>query len=617
MIKRIGTKIFCLIMAISFIMAYCPMMSVYAMDDPDNPPATDTDEPTEDQEEEENTDYKYDNPKYSRYRVTKVDEKGTHEMYTASDERRAACRKMNRMANVSWTVPAAFRYEYANDKKIKLKEDITYYGLPYTQFNRIYHGYGQDVVQQRMNDASAKTDVVKGVDCSSAVAYALRVGNGMEESTTYLMGSTKPYVTYSYLFDGMRDSSGTDISRTGKIIIYRDDLHYVGWYGKYKDCAQAATTTEIAEKLVKSYPKGSGDIYSNVYAKVRPGDVILRINDVDGHVLLATGVKVVYKDGKIDPDKSKVLFTDQNHPEIRMVKTEGWSSSWRRNYNGPNASFSRLKSLGYLPITAYDMGTTFKISYSAKGAVGKPDKQIKNIYESIKLSDAVPEKAGYTFVGWKPKNDPIERIYKPGAYYNEDMDETLIAVWEKTPEEEPVDPGEGEEQEIVDVPAKSIKVILSKKSFVYNGKVRKPALVVKCQGETLEPDQYKVTYDKGRKAVGSYGVTATLKGSLRGSKTVYFTIKPKKVTGLKITSPKAKQIKITYSAATGGVKYQIAYRLKGKSKWIKVYDKDNKRTLKSLKAAKTYQVKVRAYKKVKDKVYYGSWSKIKSVTTRR
>lgn len=85
-----------------------------------------------------------------------------------------------------------------------------------------------------------------------------------------------------------------------------------------------------------------------------------------------------------------------------------------------------------------------------------------------------------------------------------------------------------------------------------------------------------------------------------------------------ISSLKAgtKKFTVTYGAvANGASSYQIAYRIKGTSKWktLKVSGDTNKKTVSKLKSKKTYQVRIRALKTVNGKKYDGSWSSIKTV----
>ena len=164
---------------------------------------------------------------------------------------------------------------------------------------------------------------------------------------------------------------------------------------------------------------------------------------------------------------------------------------------------------------------------------------------------------------------------------------------------------------------KTIK--LSTPTYVYDGKAKKPAVTVKdTVGNKLVKDtDYTVTYTSGRKAIGKYKVKVTFKGNYSGVKELIFTIKPAKVTGLKLTSPKSKQLKVTYKKAKGDVKYQIVYRVKGASTWKKVSVTGTSKLIKKLKGGKTYQVKVRAFKKVNGTTYYGAYTSIKSLKVKK
>lgn len=76
------------------------------------------------------------------------------------------------------------------------------------------------------------------------------------------------------------------------------------------------------------------------------------------------------------------------------------------------------------------------------------------------------------------------------------------------------------------------------------------------------------------------------------------------------------KIKVTIKKVKGATKYQIKYSTSKKftKKATKtVTTKKTTKTIKKLKKNKKYYVKVRAYKKVNGKKYYGKWSKVKTV----
>ena len=70
-------------------------------------------------------------------------------------------------------------------------------------------------------------------------------------------------------------------------------------------------------------------------------------------------------------------------------------------------------------------------------------------------------------------------------------------------------------------------VTLTPTAFVYNGKVRKPAVTVKNGSTELAASNYEVKYSTGRKNPGAYKITVTMKGNYSGTKTVSFKINPK------------------------------------------------------------------------------------------
>ena len=162
-------------------------------------------------------------------------------------------------------------------------------------------------------------------------------------------------------------------------------------------------------------------------------------------------------------------------------------------------------------------------------------------------------------------------------------------------------------------------VKLSATAYTYSGSTKKPTVTVNdTAGNKLVKDtDFTVTYTSGRKAIGKYKVTVKFKGKYAGEKALSFAIKPPKVTNLKVTSPKAKQLKVAWTKAKGGVSYQIWYKVKGTSTWKKTTATGTSKLIKSLKGGKTYQVKVRAYKKVSGTTYTGAWTSVKTVKVKK
>ena len=166
---------------------------------------------------------------------------------------------------------------------------------------------------------------------------------------------------------------------------------------------------------------------------------------------------------------------------------------------------------------------------------------------------------------------------------------------------------------------------LNTASYVYNGKVRTPAVTVKdAAGNILTKNKdYKATYSAGRKNVGKYSVKVTLCGNkYKDSKTMYFTINPKGTTIAATASGKGSMTVRWNKQMTQTTGYQLQYcankNFRSGTK-VKTVSKNKtiRTSVKKLARRKTYYVRVRTYKTVKingkSVTFYSAWSKAKSV----
>jgi hypothetical protein len=158
-----------------------------------------------------------------------------------------------------------------------------------------------------------------------------------------------------------------------------------------------------------------------------------------------------------------------------------------------------------------------------------------------------------------------------------------------------------------------------KVSYVISGKV-----VTKTLRAGVD---YTVTKTGTNKNIGKATVTITGKpgSAFTGTKTIAFNILPAKPTALKLKAG-AKSLTVSWKKNSKAQKiatYKVEYRIKGASKWIaktvkvKLTGKDAKvktasLTLKNLKAKKTYEVRVYAYKGA----YKGAATSVKRVKTK-
>lgn len=160
-------------------------------------------------------------------------------------------------------------------------------------------------------------------------------------------------------------------------------------------------------------------------------------------------------------------------------------------------------------------------------------------------------------------------------------------------------------------------ISLSKTSYTYDGKVKKPAVTVKSNGKKVSSKYYTVTYSSGRKNVGAYTVTIKFKAPYSGTVKKTFTIKPKATTLSGVTA-NSKGFTVKWKKQeTQTTGYQIQYSAAGSFSNPKTVTVSGSGTaskkISGLESGKKYYVRVRTYKTVSSTKYYSSWSGSKSV----
>lgn len=147
----------------------------------------------------------------------------------------------------------------------------------------------------------------------------------------------------------------------------------------------------------------------------------------------------------------------------------------------------------------------------------------------------------------------------------------------------------------------------------YTGKAIKPNLIIKYGSRTLVKNvDYTLSYASNTN-IGTATIKITAKGNYTGTKNISFIIIPKKISGVgaKNITKSSMTIKWSKANATG---YQIyrATAYDGSYKKIRTIKSANTTsyTNKGLSSQKEYYYKVRAYKVVNGKYYYGTFSNV-------
>ncbi len=169
---------------------------------------------------------------------------------------------------------------------------------------------------------------------------------------------------------------------------------------------------------------------------------------------------------------------------------------------------------------------------------------------------------------------------------------------------------------------------LSKTEYTYNGKAQKPGVSVSdSQGRKLqEGKDYAVSYPSGRKNPGKYTVTVRFMGNYSGTLQSVFTIFPKGTSISKVTAKKngftVKWKKQASQISSYEIQYSTSKKFTKKATTsILGSKKAVSKGVSKLKAKKKYYIRIRTFKNVKvsgkDTTLFSSWSKVKSVTTKK
>ena len=159
---------------------------------------------------------------------------------------------------------------------------------------------------------------------------------------------------------------------------------------------------------------------------------------------------------------------------------------------------------------------------------------------------------------------------------------------------------------------------ISTKAFT--GKNITQSITVKYNGKTLKNGtDYTVSYSSNKK-IGTATVKIAGKGSYTGTITKTFKINPAKQEIQKLTA-KSKAFFVDWAQKGSATGYEIQYATNSKftsSKKVTITNnKTDTKTISKLSGKKKYYVRVRSYTTVKGTKYYGAWSSVKNVTTKK
>lgn len=327
---------------------------------------------------------------------------------------------------------------------------------------------------------------------------------------------------------------------------------------------------------------------------------------------------------------SSVSFTGSNIAPSVTVKVAGWTLTNGTDYT---VSYSNNKNVGTSNIYVYGKGN-YSGSLSAKFDIVPAKQQIQKLETKYK---------GF-YIDWAQKGSATgyDVEYSVNSNMSGAVSKHLTA---NKPDTLTVSGLSGDKTYYVRVRSytnvngkvyygawsdvKSIKTAnndiakatvsgISTKAFT--GKAITQNVTVKVGNTVLKNGtDYTVSYSNNKK-VGKATVKITGKGKYGGVITNTFKINPAKQQIQKLTA-KSKAFFVDWAQKGSATGYEIQYatnsKFTGAKKVTITNNKTDKTTVSKLSANKKYYVRVRSYTTVGGTKYYGAWSAVKNVTTKK
>lgn len=397
--------------------------------------------------------------------------------------------------------------------------------------------------------------------------------------------------------------SRSKILKGGKSTVEYTDDAFDEQLEKDLDVGDDETALTIAPGNIQADTTDADEqAYLNYLNAVMDADAVQQIKEEDGAVINPTGILYMTANSSSGSKYYDLVPRMQSYIESR----------WQEDV--PTYSVVNVTDTTF-SISTYRTDNGEKIDDSLTLAKVTIDKSgLQGLVDQAK-KDMVPNKAGYTEDSYKVFEQALagaETVLNDTTAINSEVQSAITALTtaQNGLVKKEVTSGQQNTEATTGnvIEKSSVKKIADK---AYTGKAIKPAVTVTVNNNELKKGtDYTVSYSNNKK-IGTAKITITGKGNYTGKVTVSFKIVPKKISLKSVKSTKTNTATVKFTAGKGSLSgYQITYSTKKSFQNAKnVKTKKTTATLKSLKKGKTYYVKVRGYKKVSGKTYYGAYSK--------
>lgn len=465
------------------------------------------------------------------------------------------------------------------------------------------------------------------------------VSGGSQATSSTVVNLTNNQILYAHwtanTYTVTFNANGGSSSTTRKIVTYgstygtlptptRKDYTFAGWYTSSSSGTQVISSTAVkitsAQTLYAHWRKNTASTYT------------ISFNANGGNSSTA----------------SKSVTYGSSYGTLPMPIRTGYNfSGWYTSVNGGSqvTSGTTVQLTGNQTLYAHWKAQTYTLSFHSNGGSSVANKAI--IYGSTYGAMEEPVRAGYTFSGWYTSLSGGSQVTS-STIVNVTRDHTLYAQWIKntgSTTESPQKPLTEEELNAIarennkrtvtssNLSLKSATGVTEADRYMALGsiKVGKKSFTLRLHTSGVKNISYKsssrkvaTVSTKGVVKLKNIGkttitVTATISGTGKViTKKYTLTIIPGKTTLKSVKSSVAGQMKISWKKNSRGRGYQFTYSIsrnfkKGTKAFNVSKNSITKVTVTDLMRGAKYYVRVRSYKVVSGKPYYGAWSKTKTV----
>ncbi len=245
---------------------------------------------------------------------------------------------------------------------------------------------------------------------------------------------------------------------------YLDGAYFTAWEAEdQKTLTVELRSTAINDQLsFRALAQGDHELVlvAMSYAQPTPVTILetsfymVSSGDVPGRPSLS-GMKEQYDHGETVTFRWKTTANTTNYELLLSVKDEQgqWSEpqvipatsgmsltlpagAYRAAVRAYNAAYPGIYTDSYQYAFTV-LPAQYTVRYDANGGEVSPADQLKTHGTALVLSAEVPQRDGYTFLGWAMAPDAAQADFQPGDSYTADEDLTLYAIWQQISVEPP------------------------------------------------------------------------------------------------------------------------------------------------------------------------------------